>query len=170
MGWIRIPESDVLSSGSEQSCKIFYPVHSRIPWSFPSLLIRITWALLPPLFLCPSPDIELHGLGIHSDWNYIILWHLPPTHTHTHKHMHTHTPCTHTCTYTHAHMCTHTHSHAHTHHTHTCTHTHRTHRLLKRGKPEVSGAARMVNMLQSVPHDIKMEEEEEGREEGSGIC
>ena len=77
-------------------------------------------------------------------------------------------------THMHIHTCTHVHTHTltctHTSHTHMHTHTHRTHRLLKRGKPEVSGAARMVNMLQSVPHDIKMEEEEEGREEGSGIC
>jgi len=60
--------------------------------------------------------------------------------------------------------------HTHITHTHAHTHTCRTRRLLKRGKSEVSGAARVVNMLQSVPHGIKMELEEEGREEGSGIC
>ena len=92
------------------------------------------------------------------------------SHTCTQTHAYTHTMHTHM----HIHTCTHVHTHTltctHTSHTHIHTHTHRTHRLLKRGKPEVSGAARMVNMLQSVPHDIKMEEEEEGREEGSGIC
>ena len=127
------------------------------------------------------------GWTIHSDWNYIILWHLPPlTHMHTntciHTHnAHTHHTCTHTCTYTHhthvhahTHMHTHTHTHTHVHththmhththtpvhthththmqahNTHTCTHTHTgSVGCWNAGKPEVSGAARMVNMLQS---------------------
>jgi len=91
------------------------------------------------------------GWTIYSDWNYIILWHLPPTHTHvhthaythtmhtrtTHAHTHAHTHCTHTCTHTLT--CTHTHVH-----TLTCTHTHTgSVGCWNAGKPEVSGAARL---------------------------